>query len=163
MLPADSNRPSENLALNEQDQTFALAVIEYNGNLGAAYRAAFGAEASNPVARARELLCRPDIARYVQRLAEAAEEHALISLGSHLGKLAEIRDLAIASDQYKVALAAEKTRGEAAGFYAPKVKGPAGAPQGGPAVFINIGGPPANVQEWAQKHGRGTVIDVTPK
>lgn len=152
-------------SLSKQETTFALAVIEYNGNLGAAYRAAFGEDVDHPVARARELLCKPEVAAYVQRLSVAVEENALISLGAHLGKLAEIRDRAIGTDQLKVALGAEKARGEAAGFYVDKKpsKGPGEGERAGPSVFINIGGSPTNVTEWSQKHGKGVVVDVTPR
>ena len=149
--------------LTDEDRTFALAVIEYGGNLGAAARAAYGDEVRHPIAFAREKLCQPEIAKYVQALSAATEEHAFISLGSHLTKLAEIRDLAIGTDQLKVALAAEKSRGEAAGFYA-AAKGPFGkaADDGpkNPSVVINVGSSPVSVSDWASKHGSGTVIDV---
>ena len=147
--------------LTQEEDTFALAVIEYGGNLAAAYRAAFGPDATLPVVRARELIGRPEIAKRIQQLTEVTQEHALISLGSHLVKLAEIRDLAIDNKQLKVALTAEKTRGEAAGFYAGKT-GAAGGPSAPPAMLqINIGSTPVNVNEWAKKHGgQPVVVDV---
>lgn len=145
--------------LTSEEDTFCLAVIECGGNLAAAYRQSFG-EAGNPSTRARLLIQRPEIAKRIQQLTVAVEEHALVSLGSHLVKLAEIRDLAIGTDQLKVALAAETKRGEAAGFYAGKVadKGSSGS---SPSVVINIGKTPQDVTEWAARHGaKPVVVDV---
>lgn len=152
--------PSE-VVLSSQDDTFCLAVIEFGGNLAAAYRSAFGDDVTNPTARARELMTRPEVARRIARLTEAVEESALISLGSHLTKLAEIRDISITTGQLKTALAAEVKRGEAAGFYTDKLpagKNPGSGPSN-PSVVVNIGTrTPANVQEWAARSGKGTVI-----
>jgi hypothetical protein len=146
-------------ALSPELDTFALAVIEYGGNLGAAYRAAFPEDKTPiPVSRARELITRAEVAKRIQELTVATEEHALISLGSHLVKLAEIRDNAADNKQFKVALDAEKTRGEAAGFYAGK--GAPKAPTGPstPMVQINIGSSASNVAEWSQKHGNAPLV-----
>lgn len=147
--------------LTPEEDTFALGIIEFGGNIGAAYRAAFGEEARNPVARGRELLTRPEIALRVRQLGEAVQENALISLGSHLTELARIRDLAVVSGQLSVAMKSEVQRGVAAGLYIDKTKGPSG-PDGGekkPSVAIFIGGPsPANVNEWAANRGRAPVI-----
>lgn len=155
-------------ALSTELDTFALAIIEYGGNLGAAYRSVFGEDVRNPASKARELITRPEVALRIQKLSQAVEEHAYISLGSHLTKLAEIRDLAIGSDQLKVALGAETKRGEAAGFYAGKLNSRPGSPEGpvegNPSVVINIGNSSSNIQEWAQKHGNAPlIIDIPPK
>lgn len=145
-------------SLTVEEDTFALAVIEFGGNLGAAYRAAYG-EGPNPIARARELLTRPEIALRIKALTDAVQEHALISLGSHLVKLAEIRDVSMVAGQFKTALAAEVKRGEAAGFYSDKAPpgGKNGAPQG-PSVFVQINNAPANVNEWAGRQGKAPLI-----
>ena len=154
---------SASLALTTQEDSFALAVIEYSGNLGAAYRSVFGEDVTAPVAKARELLTRPEIAKRIQALSVAVEEHAYVSLGSHLIKLAEIRDLAVGKDQLKVALQAEQARGTAAGFYREIPKEGDPAKDGRPSVVINIGKSSANVQDWSAKHGKPPiVIDVTP-
>lgn len=147
-------------ALTSTEDTFALCVIEYGGNLGAAYRAAFGDNVSNPAAKARELLLRPEVAKRVMKLTEAVQESALISLGSHLTKLAEIRDLGITTGQLKVALSAERNRGEVAGFYQQAAKQGQKNPVN-PSVTINIGSSPVSVKEWANSHGSSpVVIDV---
>jgi hypothetical protein len=145
--------------LSVDEDTFALAVIEYGGNLGAAYRSVYG-DKHNAAAQARLMITRPEIAKRIHELTVATEEHALISLGSHLMQLARLRDLAVDKDQMKVALTAEVKRGEVAGFYTGKApaKNPNQAPAG-PSVTINIGTSPKDVKEWAAKQGT-TVIDV---
>lgn len=147
-------------ALTSTDHSFALCIIEYGGNLGAAYRAAFGAESTNPVAKAREMLLRPEVAKRILELTMAVEESALISLGSHLTQLAEIRDLGIKTNQLKVALSAEVQRGEAAGYYSNVIRKDSRTPAG-PSVTINIGTTPSDVKTWASRHGSPpVVIDV---
>lgn len=147
-------------ALTNQEDSFALAIIEYGGNLGAAWKAVYGEDEKNPAAKARAMLTRPEVAKRIQQLSVAVEEHAYISLGSHLTKLAEIRDLAIATEHLKVALSAETKRGEAAGFYTPRTqaKDPNTASDSVPHVVINIGSSPASVQDWAAKHGKPPVV-----
>ena len=148
--------------LTPDEDTFCLAVIEYGGNLGAAYKAAFGADQTLPIARARELITRPEVAKRIHALTLATEEHALVSLGSHLVKLAEIRDVAIDNMQLKTALDAEVKRGEVAGFYHSKTPTkPTNPGEGGPMVQINIGSSSANIQDWAKQQGHTPlVIDV---
>lgn len=156
---SDENLPTP--ALTREEDSFALAMVEYAGNLGAAYRSVYG-DVPNPASKARELLSRPEVARRTIQLTEAINKDVMVSLGSHLGKLAEIRDLAIASDQLKVALGAETKRGEAAGFYQSAVAEGSGSK--GPVVQITFSGTtPVNVEEWSRKHSTGDVVDVIPK
>jgi hypothetical protein len=149
--------------LTNQEDSFALAIIEYGGNLGAAYRSVYGSDVKFPIAKAQELLCRPEVAKRVQLLSIAVEEHAHISLGSHLMQLAHIRDLGIETKQLKVALTAERSRGEAVGFYNKTIP----QPHDGERSFVTInfvGSSPTNVQDWAAKHGKPPlIIDVSPK
>jgi hypothetical protein len=114
------------IPLSVDEDTFALAVIEYGGNLRAAWIAAFG-EHSTPTAKAREMLAIPRIAKRVQALTVAIADSSLISLGSHMLELANIRDMAKFNGQLKVALEAEKSRGTVAGFYAGKESAKAGS------------------------------------
>ena len=129
--------------LTAKEDMFALAVIEYGGNLRKAYEEAFGVGDSTPIAKARALLGRPEIALRIRDLTEAVQENALVSLGSHLVELADIRDLAKDQGQLKVALNAEEARGRVAGFYIGKEGGSAsrngsGAGNGNPMVMISI-------------------------
>lgn len=143
---------TELVALSNAEDTFCLGVIEYAGNLPAAWRAAFPEDPSNASAKARMLLSKPEVARRIRELTEAVEEHAYISLGSHLVQLAEIRDLAKTSGQLKTALAAERSRGEVAGFYK---KEDAEGREGAPSVHIHMpAGSSVSVQDWAKKNSK---------
>lgn len=145
--------------LTNEEDSFCLAVIEYGGNLGAASRSVWP-DVTHPIARARELLSRPEIAKRVQQLSAAVDEHSGISIGAHLTQLAHIRDLAIGQNQLKVALGAELARGQVAGFHSPKLptKQPGDLEDGKAAVQIFIGASPANIQEWGKQHGKAPVI-----
>lgn len=116
----EKDEPQELKPLSLEEDTFCLAVIEYGGNIKYAYESTYGVGASNPTARARVMLARPEIAYRVRELTESITENALISLGSHLVELADIRDTAKMSGQLKTALDAEISRGKVAGFYAGK-------------------------------------------
>ncbi len=138
----EDSRPP--VRLDPLEDMFCLAVIEYGGNLKEAYKSVFGQDVHQPNAKARALMCRPEIAGRILDLTTAVQDNALISLGSHLVELAEIRDLAKFSGQLKVALNAEESRGKAAGLYVGKgesspVRGPADLVN--PMVVINVGTP----------------------
>lgn len=123
--------------LTAEEDNFALAIIEYGGNLRQAYLSTFGENSKNPLAKARVLLARPEIAARVKGLTEAVADASLISLGSHLMELAEIRDLGKVTGQLKTALEAEKLRGMAVGLYNGKSGGAAGVQGvGNPMVVV---------------------------
>jgi hypothetical protein len=107
--------------LSPDEDNFALAVIEYGGNVKAAYVATFG-EHPHATAKGRQLLNYPHIAARVAELNGTVRESALISIESHMVELANIRDLAKAMGSLKVALAAEESRGKVAGFYITRVE-----------------------------------------
>lgn len=109
--------PLPRLTLDED--TFCLAVIEYGGNLRRAFQEVWP-DMSQPTARARALLARREIEVRIQDLTGSVAEQSLISLGSHMIELAEIRDLAKNQGNTKDALAAEVQRGKVAGFYVGK-------------------------------------------
>lgn len=149
--------------LTSEEDAFCLAVVEYGGNLPAAYRAVFvNEDEEKPKSRtaylmaAHELVSRPEVALRIKELNTVVNDHALVSLGSHLMELADIRDLAKHTGQLKVALGAETKRGEAAGFYSKKVEEPLASRQ--PQVIINLPSSPANIQDWARQRGTEAVI-----
>lgn len=107
--------------LSPDEDNFALAVIEYGGNIRAAYISVYG-EHTQATAKGRELMTRPHIAARIAELNGTLRESALISIESHMIELANIRDLAKVSGSLKVALAAERSRGEVAGFYVTRVQ-----------------------------------------
>lgn len=122
----------------QDEETFALAVVEANGNIAAAYRMAFGADILFPLARGKELLCRPQVALKIKDLTDKIQDASLISIGAHLHELADIRDLAKATGQLKTALAAERARGEAVGIYQAHDAGARGKGDGSVNIQINM-------------------------
>jgi len=107
----------------EEEETFALAVIECGGNVSAAARMAFGADLRYPLSFGKELLSRPQVALKIKDITDKIQDASLISVGAHLHELADIRDLAKNTGQLKTALAAERARGEAVGIYQRHEKG----------------------------------------
>lgn len=103
--------------LSLDEDSFALAVIEYGGNVATAYQSVFGDNIKSPTARGRALLALPQVQRRIVELSDTIKEVTLVSLGSHLQELAQIRDIAKIQGQLKVALQAERTRGEVTGLY----------------------------------------------
>jgi len=103
--------------LTQAEDTFALAVIECGGNISTAYKMTFGEDSPFPIARGKELLTKPQIALRIKEITDSIQDASLISMGAHLYELADIRDLAKGSGQLKVALSAERARGEAVGLY----------------------------------------------
>lgn len=103
--------------LTQEEDDFCLGVIEFGGNIGKAYRAAFGDESTFPIAKGKKLLGLPQIALKIKSITDALDEGALISTSAHLDELARIRDLASATGELKVAYQAERSRGEAVGIY----------------------------------------------
>lgn len=104
-------------ALSQEEETFALAMVECAGNVSAAYKMAYGMDVTLPLARGKELLTNPAVALKIRDLTDKIEDASLISVGAHLNQLATIRDIAIATGQIKVAYSAERSRGEAVGIY----------------------------------------------
>jgi hypothetical protein len=147
------------IKLSAAEDNFCLAVIEYGGNLGAAYRSAFGIGIANPAAKGKQMINRPDIALRIKQLAEAAQEHALISLGSHFMQLARIRDIAITIGDVRTGLAAEVKRGELAKFY--QEQSPKDPTDGAKFVQINFNGGVSGAespQAWAAKFGKAPIV-----
>jgi oxalate decarboxylase/phosphoglucose isomerase-like protein (cupin superfamily) len=159
MLAEKLNALSTAPVLTNEEDTFCLGVIEFGGNLPAAWRAAFPDDSGhNAGAKARMMLSRPEVAKRIRQLTEVVEEHAYISLGSHLVELANIRDISKTAGQLKVALSAEMARGQVAGFYK-KDEGP--SDKGGASVHIHMpGSTPASVTEWAQRTSGTTPVII---
>lgn len=112
--------------LSVDEDSFALAYIEHGGNVAQAFRDVFGMEVSSPTARGQALLAKPQVVARINELSTAVKDSALVSAGIHLQELAVIRDLAKHQGQLKVALQAERNRGEVAGLYDRLNKAPSG-------------------------------------
>ncbi len=129
MLPA--TQPEQEVVyslpqLSKEENDFALAMVEAEGNMLIAARLTWGENCERPIATAREWAARPAVALKIKSIMDAVSEGLLISAAAHLDQLARIRDLAVARGEIKVAYHAEKSRGEAAGIYQrhePKDKG----------------------------------------
>lgn len=102
------------------EDNFALAVIEYGGNVALAYKAVFGADVTAPKAKGYEMMSRPQVQARIDELRGCVQETALISMSCHMTELANIRDLAKNQGAVKVALEAEVQRGKVAGYYVGK-------------------------------------------
>lgn len=103
--------------LTSEEDAFALAIIEYGGNAAAAYCAVFGEHSRSPSAHGQAILARPHVRARIRELTAVVRESSLLTIGMHLQELAVIRDLAKMQGQLKVALQAERSRGEAVGVY----------------------------------------------
>jgi hypothetical protein len=125
--------------LTQEEDTFALAMIEYSGNVVRAYKAAFGDDSRMPQARGIALMQLPQVALRIRDLNDAIKEASHISLGTHLMQLAAIRDEALNAQQFKVALHAERSRGEAMGYYMNSNGGGKHTPQ--VAIQVNFASP----------------------
>lgn len=166
-------------ALKRDEDDFCLAMLEYGGNLAAAYNAVYAigevtdpdtgeirpAVIRNAGSRARALLGRPEVAARIRQLQEVVQQDAYISLGSHLDQLAQLRDLSVKTGDMKSALSAEKARGEVAGYYAGKGAGSKSTDpnERAPSVTINMNGTTATIADWSAKHGTGAPLIIDMK
>lgn len=132
-LPEVYDPTKERCSVDEE--SFALAVIEYGGNVSAAYKAVFGDDVTFPNAKGHALLAIPRVALKIKTITDATQEATLISVGAHLQELARIRDIALVRGETKVAFTAERSRGEAVGIYQKHEKG---GGKGNGAVNIQI-------------------------
>jgi hypothetical protein len=123
--------PIELPPLSVDEDSFCLAIIEYSGNASAAYRSVFG-DVTHAAAKANRLLSQPNIQLRIRALTESIQESSIFTMTSHLMELASIRDMAKLQGQLKVALQAERSRGEVSGLYKQQ-------PQTGPTmVQVNM-------------------------
>jgi hypothetical protein len=116
--------------LTQRQEAFCLAFIE-TGNASESYRRAYKPKRSSAKTineEASRLLADPKVSTRVAELRDGAAKNAGLSLETHLGKLAELRDMAVKAEEYDAAIRAEKHRGEAAGLY----------PDRGKAISVNF-------------------------
>lgn len=106
--------------LSTDEDSFCLAMIECSGNVALAYKMAFGDGTRYASSKGKELLQQPNVQARIRELSAIVEDTTLFSLSTHLMELATIRDMAKLQGQLKVALQAERTRGEATGLYQQK-------------------------------------------
>ena len=118
------------IPLTVQEEAFAFAMVEWGGNFKLAVKSI-----GCPAFVGRQMLLYAHVQERIKDLMGTFQDSCLISLGSHLMELADIRDTAKASGLLKVALEAERSRGEVSGLYAKAEANHAKAPM---AIQINM-------------------------
>ena len=110
--------------LTPKRENFCLAYIE-TGNASEAYRRAYNAGNMKPETinkRASELLANGEVKGRLNELRGPAVSGAQMTLEGHLADLKSIRDKALAAENFSAAVAAETSRGKAAGLYVDRLK-----------------------------------------
>lgn len=110
---SDNNFDSEELT--EQEIKFIEHFMIYQNPASAVIEA--GIKTVFPRRTATRLLQKETIQRFLKSLILQARQNVGLTLEQHLRALADIRDRATAKGDNKTALGAERSRGEAAGFY----------------------------------------------
>jgi hypothetical protein len=120
------------MAWTEKKEKFCLAFME-SGNQSEAYRTVYNTKNMGPATinnEASKLFNSHEITVRLEELRAPIRERAGLTLESHLDKLAELRDAALASEQFGASITAETNRGKASGLYVERVEqsGPGGKP-----------------------------------
>lgn len=122
--------------LTQRQEAFALAFVE-TGNASEAYRRAYSPKrmtAKSVNERASQILADIKVQSRVAELRTKAADKAVLTLESHLEKMAELRDLAVKDNDWDAAIRAEERRGVAAGLYPDRSK----------QVNVHVGVPPSS-------------------
>lgn len=109
--------------LTPKQENFCLAYLE-TGNASEAYRRAYDSKNMKPESinvNASKLLADAKIALRIENLRTPVREKVLLTLESHLTRLAELSKRAEEAEQFGPAIAAETNRGKAVGLYTDKV------------------------------------------
>lgn len=126
-LPKATHKPAIDVVANprteksitpKQEEFCRIYVCEDISQTEAAIRAGYSEKSAHAIAS--QLLNGQRYPHVVERIRELKQELARkyeVSFEGHVKKLAEIRDLAIQNGNYPAAVAAEKSRGQAAGIY----------------------------------------------
>lgn len=105
--------------LTPKQQAFVHAIAD-GMSQAAAYRKAYDTKRTTQPSiyvDASKIASKPSVRLWLDWVRAEQASQAACTLGSHLHSLAEIRDEARAVEQYGPAVAAEKTRGQAAGLH----------------------------------------------
>jgi hypothetical protein len=99
--------------------TFALAILDGKSATDA-YKSAYAWQDSKPEtiwANASRLRANPKVQAWLQAATISRLKRSSLTAEEHMAELAGIRDQAIQTKQYSVAVKAEIARGQVAGFY----------------------------------------------
>jgi len=117
-LDVVANPRTEKKITPMQEEFCKIFVCEEVSQTEAAIRAGYSKKSAH--ASASQLLNGRDYPHVVERIRELKQELARkyeVSFEGHVKKLAEIRDAALTGGNFAAAVAAEKSRGQAAGIY----------------------------------------------
>lgn len=112
------------MPLTPKQEAFALAYVE-TGNASEAYRRAYNAGNMKPEVvanKASSLLKKGDVRVMVEQLQGKAADAAVVTLEGHLKRLHDLSTKAENEGKYSAAVAAEISRGKAAGLYVDKTE-----------------------------------------
>jgi len=101
--------------LSEKEMAFVEHFLVYQNPTAAIVQV--GLQTNFPKRTATRLLQKPAVQRFLKSLILQARQNVGLTLEQHLRSLGDIRDRALAKGDNKTALGAERSRGEAAGFY----------------------------------------------
>lgn len=112
------------MPLTPKQEAFALAYVE-TGNASEAYRRSYNAGNMKPEVvanKASALLKKGDVRVMVEQLQGKAADAAVVTLEGHLKRLHDLSTKAESEGKYAAAVAAEISRGKAAGLYVDKTE-----------------------------------------
>ena len=115
-----------NKILTPQQEAFCLAMTDpETKNASDAYRKAYNCASWNPATvnrRAFDMMEDGKIQARIKELRDAAAAPVKLDLTSHLQRLDDLSHKAEEAEQYSAAIAAEVSRGKAAGLYVEKIQ-----------------------------------------
>lgn len=109
--------------MTPRQEKFCLAYLE-TSNASEAYRRSYSWEnmsAATVNRSAKDVFDNPKVRARIKELHESAATAAQMTLEGHLNDLQRLRDKAEGKEKYSAAVAAEISRGKAAGFYVEKL------------------------------------------
>lgn len=101
--------------MTAKQKAFVTEYLREKNATQAAIKAGYSRKTARSIGS--ELLTNPDIAKAIEARQERVAERADLTLETHIQKLGELRDAALAKEQYGAAINAEVKRGEVSGFY----------------------------------------------
>jgi hypothetical protein len=157
-VPATTGGPFSPFASQFERDEYCLRVVA-TGSYAAAWKKMF--PDSEDFGAAQRLASDPVVTARVESLTQARSQLP-VSMADHADRVATIRDLAIAQEDLRTALAAETKLGELRGLYVKQVRIEE------KRYNVTLPAPAATPEEWAQRYGQPVpkvehpAIDVTP-
>lgn len=120
--PVSDKRPGKPRFFSSQREQFCRLIAFRGYHPTEAYREAYESEGSDDTVRveASKLRNDPEISQRILQLQKPVIDRGVITLETHLSKLAELRDDAHQNGEFSPAIQAESLRGKVAGFHVEK-------------------------------------------